>query len=366
MTGFDGHPGERLRRRIQSSNSYNTRHDFKESSTVMSHFAKASGFAAIATVLLLFAACSDGDEPSASGDVQPTSDQPASTATVAPEVEPISFELLDVWGDDPSEPQFMGPNHMAIGPDGNLYVTEFRGGRLFKLAPDGTVLGEWAGDGELAGELGAPTGVYVDSDGFIYVDESGNSRVQKFSPDGESVASWGERGQDAGQFLSAMGMVAEDGKVFAVDYGNSRVQVFTSDGEYLFSFGEPGRADGQLQNPIGLDSDVDGNLYVVDAGNRRVQKFSSDGAHIATFNTGALVGEVAPQVISLDPRGVFYLSHPGSALVLAFDLEGRRLAALPTAGLRGTHDTAISPDGERLYVADTGNNLVKVYQVTRN
>ena len=102
-----------------------------------------------------------------------------------------------------------------------------------------------------------------------------------------------------------MGMVAEDGKVFAVDYGNSRVQVFTSDGEYLFSFGEPGRADGQLQNPIGLDSDVDGNLYVVDAGNRRVQKFSSDGAHIATFNTGALVGEVAPQVISLDPRGVF-------------------------------------------------------------
>ena len=225
MTGFDGHPGERLRRRIQSSNSYNTRHDFKESSTVMSHFAKASGFAAIATVLLLFAACSDGDEPSASGDVQPTSDQPASTATVAPEVEPISFELLDVWGDDPSEPQFMGPNHMAIGPDGNLYVTEFRGGRLFKLAPDGTVLGEWAGDGELAGELGLqPASTSIRMASFTST-TSGNSRVQKFSPDGESVASWGERGQDAGQFLSAMGMVAEDGKVFAVDYGNSRVQV---------------------------------------------------------------------------------------------------------------------------------------------
>ena len=105
---------------------------------------------------------------------------------------------------------------------------------------------------------------------------------------------------------------------------------------------------------------------MVDAGNRRVKKLSSDGAHIATFDTGALVGEVTPQVISLDPCGVFYLSHPSNTLVLAFDLEGRRLAALPEAGLQGTHDTAISPDGERLYVADTGNNLVKVYMVTRN
>ena len=171
----------------------------------------------------------------------------------------------------------MGPNHMAFGPDGNLYLTEFRGGRLFKLAPDGSVLAQWAGDGEAPGQLGAPTGIYVASDGFIYVGESRNSRVQKFSPQGESVIVWGERGRETGQFLSAMGTLVIDQRVYSADFGNNRVQVFTTDGEYLFSFGESGREDGQFTSPIGVDRDVDGNVYVVDAGNFRVQKFSADG-----------------------------------------------------------------------------------------
>ncbi len=327
------------------------------------HLTNGSRFAALVAILLLVA-CGDDGDPKISD--QPAADQPTTAAPASPAAEPLSFELIDVWGDDPSEPECMGPNHMAFGPDGNLYLTEFLGGRLFKLALDGSVLAQWAGDGEAPGQLGAPTGIYVASDGFIYVGESRNSRVQKFSPQGESVIVWGERGRETGQFLSAMGTLVIDQRVYSADFGNNRVQVFTTDGEYLFSFGESGREDGQFTSPIGVDRDVDGNVYVVDAGNFRVQKFSADGEHVASFNTGVPGSDVAPQVISLDPQGVFYLSHPGNGLVLAFDLEGTRLATLPLAGLRGTHDTAISPDGERLYVADTGNNLVKVYKVTRN
>ena len=316
-------------------------------------------------LILLLVSCGDG--PATLSD--PTASQePTNTAVPAtPTVEEFSFELIDVWGDEPSEPQFMGPNHMAIDPDGNIYLTEFRGGRLFKLAPDGSILGEWAGAGEAPGQLGAPTGIYVDPEGFIYVGESRNSRVQKFSPDGESVLVMSERGSEPGQFLSAMGVVVVSNRIYAADYGNNQVHAFTPDGEYLFSFGESGREDGQFTSPIGLDRDLDGNLYVVDSGNFRVQKFSVDGEHIASFDTGGVPGSDAlPQVISLDPQGVFYLSHPGSGLVVVFDLEGTRLAALPLAGLSGTHDTVISPDGETLYVADTGNSLVKLYRVTRN
>lgn len=262
---------------------------------------------------------------------------------------------------------FDRPNHIDVGPDGNVYVTEFSGGRVFKFAPDGEELARWGGPGIEPGRLQAPTGIAVDAEGFVYVAESGGHRVQKFTADGELIGGWGTRGTGEGEFASAMGIdISADGRVFVADFGNSRVQVFSTDGVFLFSFGEPGTAPGQLRNPIGLDLDVNGDVLVVDVGNSRVQKFSPEGGFLALYDDLELSD---PQVISATADGGWYLSGPGDGRVAAFDADGVLVAYFPLAIIdrfgnrypyQAPHGTATGADGA-VYLADTGNNVVRKF-----
>ena len=280
-------------------------------------------------------------------------------APVPPELDIVQ---VAVWGENGG---FDRPNQIDVGPDGNVYLTEFSGGRVFKFSPDGDELARWGGppgpdEFPMPGQLLAPTGIAVDAEGFVYVAESGAHRVQKFTADGELVTSWGKGGTGGdGLFLSAMGVdISADGRVYVADFGNARVQVFTTEGAFLFSFAEPGSAPGQLRNPIGLDLDADRNVLVVDTGNRRVQKFSPEGDVLDVYDD---LGLSDPQIISAIPGGGWYLAGPGDGQVVAFDAEGSRLGLFPSdAPLRLPHGTATGLDGA-IYLADTGNNLVRKF-----
>lgn len=71
----------------------------------------------------------------------------------------------------------------AVGPDGAVYTVDYFGDRVWKIAPDGTLLGEFGGlRGNDGLQLDGPTGVAVDAAGTIYVADEGNRRVQAFSP----------------------------------------------------------------------------------------------------------------------------------------------------------------------------------------
>lgn len=306
------------------------------------------------------AAAAPAESPAAAEGPAAQSDEPQSRDAEdepARPAGPVQLNIVQVavWGE---AGDFDLPNHIDIGPDGNIYLTEFRGSRVFKFSPDGEELARWGGPGTEPGRLQAPTGIAVDADGFVYVGESGGSRVQKFTADGVWVATWGESGTADGQFVSAMGLdISADGRVYVADWGNGRVQVFTTDGVFLFNFGRPGTAPGEMVAPIGLDLDGDGNVLVVDSGNARVQKFSPEGDLLAVYN----VGMSNPQVISARPEGGWYLSDPRAGRVAAYDDEGNQLAIFPLAiQYRNPHGTATGLDGA-VYLADTGNNVVRKF-----
>jgi sugar lactone lactonase YvrE len=77
-------------------------------------------------------------------------------------------------------PCFNQPGGLALGPDGNLYVTEFSRQRILKVTPNGivTTVAGTSVPGHRDGaateaELNSPNGIVADGNGSLYVTETG-------------------------------------------------------------------------------------------------------------------------------------------------------------------------------------------------
>src|SRR5262245_25677412 len=80
-----------------------------------------------------------------------------------------------------SGPPFHYPTNLALGPAGEMYVTDGYGNaRVHKFARDGRLLFSWGEPGAGAGQFHAPHGVAVDAEGVVLVADRENSRIQRF------------------------------------------------------------------------------------------------------------------------------------------------------------------------------------------
>jgi len=345
-----------------------------------------SGVLLLAPILasfgLLAAACGEGGEGGGDSDAGAGATSAAATATdaataasseVLDELLELAagFEQVATWTGGDVGGRFQGPNGLTVDVEGFIYLTEFQGGRVSKLTPDGELL-------FAAGELGNPIGVAVDREGIIYVSESGMHRVSTFTSDGGFRSSWGAHGSERGQFRSAMGIAIAASEVFVADFGNHRVQVFDLDGGFLREWGEFGAEAGQFNNPIGLQIGPGGNVCVVDSANERVQVFTQQGEFVRLFDD---VGP-GPQVISINPAGEFYIASPwAEGRVRQFSPDGALLGHLgynvtdderarmtnderarvaDLSLLAGPHGTATDSTGA-VYLADTANGIVRKF-----
>ncbi|MDP9415443.1 MAG: hypothetical protein M3Q08_15465 [Pseudomonadota bacterium] len=136
--------------------------------------------------------------------------------------------------------RFERPVAVATAPDGSLYVADFTGDRIVKLASGGSVIGAWGGRGRGPGEFDAPSGIAV-HDGHVYVADFYNHRVQKFTTEGRFVAQWGGDGRANGRFHYPTDVaVGPSGRVIVADAYNHRVQTFTRDGAFVHKWGGTG------------------------------------------------------------------------------------------------------------------------------
>ncbi len=190
------------------------------------------------------------------------------------------------------------------------------------------------------------------------------------------------QGRAPGQLDSPRGMAfGPDGSLYVVDMRNARVEQFAADGTFIRQFGSLGHNDGQLwresnRGPTGIAVGADGAVYVADTWDYRVQKFTADGQFVAKWGTyvnlvagqaGAdRTGLYGPRGIALDPKGDLYVTDTGNARVVVYGPDGTFRREFGTKGTGPNQfdepvGIAVSADGTRVYVADSTNARIGVF-----
>lgn len=186
------------------------------------------------------------------------------------------------------------------------------------------------------------------------------------SPTTVSNAFTGGEGSGNGQFSRPRGIVADaKGNFYVADTGNSRIQKFKADGSFLTSFGKPGTAEGEIKEPNGIAVDEAGNLYVTDALNHKLIKFDPTGQVLKEWK-GPDPGFYGPRDITFGPDKKLYIVDQGRTRIVRYDPANDSFISWGTSGSgegQMNESTGIAIGGGHVYVADTGNNRIEVFDM---
>jgi DNA-binding beta-propeller fold protein YncE len=162
------------------------------------------------------------------------------------------------------------PIGLAVGPAGDMFVSDPDSHRVFHYGPDGVLL-QTLGSGARSGGsdgFNAPGGVALDALGNLYVADILNGRVVKLSAEGAILQQFGRLGDTAGTFSRPKDVAVDAaGNLYVSDSLLAAVQVFGPSGEYLGFIGREDPGDPESKSlftaPSGLSVAGD-RLYVVD------------------------------------------------------------------------------------------------------
>ncbi len=297
---------------------------------------------------------------------------------------------------------------LYIADQNNQRVRQVSGGAIATVAGNG--IPSFSGDGLAAvnATLAGPSAVAVDAAGNLLIADTHNNRVRRvdlsgiittFAGDG-LVAGYGGEGQPATLIPVDLpqGVAAgRQGDAYLSDSYHNRVLRVDAAGNMhtVAGTGTPGYSgdgDGslsELYGPTGLAADTNGNLYIADTQNHRVRMLNAAGVLTTLAGTGtagfsgdggaAAAAELNdPSAVAVDANGSVYIADSGNNRVRVVTPDGNiaTIAGAGEAAYNGENGPAlamalfnpsgVAVDGQgNIYVADTGNNRVRMLSATQ-
>ena len=291
--------------------------------------------------------------------------------------------------------------------NGNLFVLENGGQRVRQITGGNitTVAGTGGtgntGDGASAvkATFSYPQGLAVDGSANVYVADTDNYKIRKFSVGGNistvvgtGFSGYGADGAATSAQLLLPHAVALDsaGNLYIADGNRVRKLVggtiTTIAGGVNAGFaGDGGPATAaQFNSPQGVTVDSAGNVYVADTFNSRVRKIATNGTITTVAGTGVsgysgdggLASNAqmrAPTGVAMDSAGALYVTEHDRVRKISPNQVITTIAGTGTDGYSGdgglatgaqlstTYGISIDTSGN-LYVADSGNNVVRMIQ----
>jgi sugar lactone lactonase YvrE len=109
-------------------------------------------------------------------------------------------------------------------------------------------------EGKQEGEFYYPVALAIGPSGDLYVTDSFNCRVQRLTPEGEFVSSVGQPGKRLGDFARPKGVAVDrDGRIYAVDASFANCQIFDGEGRLLLFFAQAGTESGSVNLPADVE-----------------------------------------------------------------------------------------------------------------
>jgi len=191
------------------------------------------------------------------------------------------------------------------------------------------------------GQFNVPISITRDAFGKFFVVDSANSRVQIFDDDGEFQSKFGSSDSGDNEYLgSAVGITIQESSrdIFVSDVERDSISVFGSTGNFKFKFDSFDGND-DFRNPTNMVIDnSEEMLFVTDTGNDRIVIFELIDDTTCPSGT----------VESVD--GICFVKEFGSAGSDEGEFDD------PT-GL------AFDSVNDLLYVADTDNNRIQIFEI---
>ena len=193
------------------------------------------------------------------------------------------------------------------------------------------------------------------------------------SPLLSTFSSTGVVGSSFAPIKSTAAQLAVDasGRLYFPNDGTGTVQIFNSTGTLEGSIACTGCPGGEFDEPASIALDSAANLYVVDLANGgRAIKFNlSAGSYVydSTLQSGAGAAAVGVDPASGDvfvgdwAEGTYHVVAYDSFGV-QFDDFGGGVFASPTFGAIGAGQIAVNQTTQKVYVADSGANVVRVFR----
>ena len=231
------------------------------------------------------------------------------------------------------------PRNVAVDSSGNLYIAEFSGHRVRRVASDGqisTVAGTgiagFRGDGgpPSAAQLGYPAGLAVDRDGALYIADSQNNRIRKVAK-GVIVTALG--GVPATSLITPIAVVVDMAGTLYVADSSFLVRAYTTAGSWVDFAGSAAQGyagDGgdatkaQLTQPRDLAASPNGGVYIADGARVRfvdasgqIRTVAGDGFAHALGDGGPASAAILnqPSAVALDGAGNLYIADTGTQRV---------------------------------------------------
>ncbi|MEO3798291.1 NHL repeat-containing protein [Nonomuraea sp. B10E15] len=202
---------------------------------------------------------------------------------------------------------FSAPTGLAFAPDGTLYVSNWSGGTVERVTPDGAR--------STFAEVSAPAGLALDTKGNLYVASYSGDTVYRISPAGR-------RQEFATGFHTPTGIGFDSrGNLLVCNRASNEIMRVAPDGTVS-------RVAGGLSTPVGVAEDARGTIFVANYTGGTLSRIGRDGR--VTTHSDDFDGLGVGLVVGRDNR--LYATDRAAGAIKRVDQDGRAVAVMSGLG----------------------------------
>lgn len=178
---------------------------------------------------------------------------------------------------------FSDLGHVAISDAGDVYVSQAQPNTIEKFAADGILTATWHRPrGAGAAQWGGPETIAVQPNENLVVEDWRNHRVEILDPSGKTIVVFGHAGRGPGEFVNTAGLgTDDDGNIYVADEALHRVQKFDAQGRLVRIIANTAESLLFETGPSAVAVDHRGDLYSPDG--LSLVKYTQDGKLLARW-----------------------------------------------------------------------------------